>query len=172
MPKIRKLGPADLDLILTLQEQIVSGLDDKRIFQRSSPEFISYCLHQGGRCYAIKNGEAVAYRMIYFPRDRQFNLCVDVALPLAERPFVAHWDTIAVLPDWRGLGCSRKFNARALEDLADTDMRHLFATSSPHNPYGTRALMEAGFRPIKLVVKFGGNLRFLFYRPYPGEWRA
>jgi ribosomal protein S18 acetylase RimI-like enzyme len=168
---IQRLGPDDLGLILDLQTRVVSSLADKNLFQPSTPEFISYCLADGGRCYGVLHGsETVAYRMVYFPRDREFNLAKDSALPAAEHHHVGHWDTIAVLPQWRGNGLARILNARALADLAQTDIRHLFATSSPHNPHGVRTLLETGFRQVKLVRKFGGKLRFLFYRPHPEEW--
>ncbi|MFJ3303895.1 GNAT family N-acetyltransferase [Streptomyces sp. NPDC086549] len=170
---IRPLGPADLGLVLDMQERISSSLMEKDIFQTSTPEFISYCLADGGRCYGVSYGrETVAYRMVYFPRDREFNLSRDTSLPPSEYRHVGHWDTIAVLPEWRGHGLARLMNARALADLAGTDIRHLFATSSPKNPHGVRSLIEAGFRPVDLVRKFGGKLRFLFYRPSPGGWAA
>jgi ribosomal protein S18 acetylase RimI-like enzyme len=168
---VRRLGPADLGLLLALQEQIHAGLPDKSVFQTSTPEFISYCLADGGRCYGVGHEkETVAYRIVYFPRGRDFNLAKDSALPAAEHDRVAHWDTIAVQPAWRGYGLARLMNSTALSELAGTPFRHLFATSSPRNPHGIRSLLEAGFRPIRLLVKFGGKLRFLCYRPTPQGW--
>ncbi|MEU5092476.1 GNAT family N-acetyltransferase [Streptomyces sp. NPDC021356] len=162
---VRRLGPGDLPLLLDLQQRIRSALDDTSVFQTSTPDFIAYCLAGGGRCYGVLHErETVAYRIVYFPRDRDFNLAKDTTLDPAEYHRVAHWDTVAVLPGWRGHALARLMNARALADLADTDVRHLFATSSPANPHGVRTLMEAGFRPICLVRKFGGKLRFLLHR--------
>ncbi|WP_327065881.1 GNAT family N-acetyltransferase [Kitasatospora sp. NBC_01302] len=173
MFELRRLAPEDLGLILELQERIRSGLADKAIFQTSSPEFISYCLAEGGHCYGVsRGGETVAYRMVYFPRDREFNLARDTPLPPAEHLRVAHWDTIAVLPQWRGFQLARLLNTRALADLEQTDIRHLLSTSSPANPHGVRSLIETGFRPVRLVRKFGGKLRFLCYRPSPAGWPA
>lgn len=173
MFELRRLEPEDLGLILELQERIRSGLADTSTFQTSTPEFISYCLADGGHCYGVsRGGETVAYRMVYFPRDRAFNLAKDTALPPAEYSRVAHWDTIAVLPQWRGFQLARLLNTRALADLVETDIRHLLATSSPANPHGVRSLLEAGFRPVRLVRKFGGRLRFLCYRPSPAGWPA
>lgn len=168
---VRRLGPGDLGLILELQERITSSLADKDVFQTSTPEFISYCLAGGGRCYGVAHGpDTVAYRMVYFPRDRAFNLAKDTSLPASAYGQVGHWDTIAVMPRWRGHGLARTLNARALADLAGTDIRHLFSTSSPENPHGVRTLIETGFRPVRLVRKFGGKLRFLLYRPRPAGW--
>lgn len=168
---VQRLGPADLALILDLQERIRSALPDPSVFQTSTPEFIAYCLAGGGRCYrVVHDGESVAYRMVYFPRDRAFNLAMDTTLPTAQYHAVGHWDTVAVMPEWRGHGLARLMNVRALGDLADTGIRHLFATSSPANPHGVRTLMETGFQPVGLVEKFGGRLRFLLYRPYPEPW--
>ncbi|AXK31840.1 GNAT family N-acetyltransferase [Streptomyces armeniacus] len=173
MFRLRPLAPADLGLILDLQERVRSSLDDPGIFQLSTPEFVSYCLGGGGKCYAVTHGaETVAYRIVYFPRGRDFNLAKDTPLPSAEYPYVGHWDTVAVLPEWRGHGLARLMNARALADLSETEIRHLFATSSPNNPHGVRSLLETGFRPFRLVRKFGGRLRFLFYRPTPADWPA
>lgn len=169
--EIQRLGPTDLGLLLDLQDQVHAAQPDPSTFQLSTPEFLEYCLAAGGRCYrAVHRGESVGYRIVYFPRDRPFNLAKDTTLPAAEYPTVAHCDTIGVLPAWRGHGLARRMNARALADLADTGTRHLFATSAPSNPHGVRALVEAGFRTIGLVEKFGGKLRFLLYRPYPSPW--
>ncbi|GAA0471272.1 GNAT family N-acetyltransferase [Streptomyces stramineus] len=169
--EVRRLGPESLGTLLDLQERVSSALPDRSVFRTSTPEFITYCLADGGRCYGVTHGgETVAYRMVYFPRDRAFNLAKDTALPPAEYHRVAHWDTVAVLPGWRGHGLARRLNVRALADLADTGIRHLFATSSPANPHGVRTLIEAGFQPVDLVRKFGGSLRFLLYRPSPAQW--
>lgn len=171
MFEIRRLGAENVGLILEMQERIYSELPDKSVFQRSTVEFISYCLGHGGRCYGVQHhGETIAYRMVYFPRNRAFNLAKDVRIPLEEYHRVAQWDTIAVLPEWRGNGLSGLMNTRALADLADTGMRHLLATSSPRNPHGIRSLIKAGFRPIQIKLKFGGKLRLLFYRPFPDGW--
>jgi GNAT superfamily N-acetyltransferase len=168
---VQRLGPADLGMILDLQDRIRSALPDPSVFQTSTPEFIAYCLADGGRCYrVVYEGEPVAYRMVYFPRDRAFNLAKDTTLPASRYEAVAHWDTVAVLPAWRGHGLARLMNARALRELTDTGIRHVFSTSSPANPHGVRTLMEAGFQPVGLVEKFGGKLRFLLYRPYPQPW--
>lgn len=169
--RVRRLGPADLGLLLDLQERIHAGLPDKSVFQTSTSEFISYCLDDGGHCYGVGHEkETVAYRIVYFPRGRDFNLAKDSALPAAEHDRVAHWDTIAVLPAWRGYGLARLMNSTALSELAGTPFRHLFATSSPRNPNGVRSLVDAGFRPIRMLVKFGGKLRFLCYRRTPRGW--
>src|SRR5436309_2157385 len=72
---VHRLGPEDLGLLLGLQERVHSALADPSVFQTSTPEFIAYCLADGGRCYGVVHGgETVAYRMVYFPRDRAFNL--------------------------------------------------------------------------------------------------
>jgi GNAT superfamily N-acetyltransferase len=171
MFEVRRLGPEDLDTLLDLQERVKSSLPDPDVFQTSTPEFISYCLADGGLTYGVTHGSGtVAYRMVYFPRDRDFNLAKDTALPPSEYARVAHWDTIAVLPEWRGHGLARLMNTRALADVAALDIRHLYATSSPMNPNGVGSLMRSGFRPVRLVTKFGGKLRFLFYRPTPAPW--
>ncbi|MEU8844732.1 GNAT family N-acetyltransferase [Streptomyces sp. NPDC048564] len=168
---IRPLGPEALETLLKLQERIKSALPDPDVFQTSTPEFISYCLADGGLCYGVSRGsETVAYRMVYFPRDRDFNLAKDTPLPPSEYGRVAHWDTIAVLPEWRGHGLARLMNTRALADVAAHDIGHLYATSSPMNPHGVGSLLAAGFRPVRLVTKFGGKLRFLFHRPTPNSW--
>ncbi|WP_414170002.1 GNAT family N-acetyltransferase [Streptoverticillium reticulum] len=170
---VRRLGPGDLGLLLGLQERIAATLPEPGIFQTSTPEFIAYCLADGGLCYGVTHhGETVAYRFVYFPHDRPFNLAKDSALPPDEHAAVGHWDTVAVLPGWRGHGLARLMNVRALADVADTGIRHLFATSSPLNPHGVRTLSEAGFQPIDLIRKFGGKLRFLLYRPSPQGWPA
>lgn len=171
MFEVVRLTPADTGLILELQEKVCAGLADATVFQPSSPEFISYCLAAGGRCYGVRRGgETVAYRIVYFPQDREFNLARDSALPPGEYPLVAHWDTVAVLPAWRGHRLAALMNTTALADMAVTRYRHLFATSAPANPHGVRTLIAAGFRPVKVVRKFGGRLRFLLYRPNPGGW--
>ncbi|MEU5163462.1 N-acetyltransferase [Streptomyces sp. NPDC020875] len=167
--EVRRLGPGDLPLLLDLQRRVHGALADPSILQTSTPEFIAYCLGGGGRCYGVRHGaRTVAYRIVYFPRDRPFNLARDTAIDPAEHRYVAHWDTVAVLPERRGHGLAGLMNTRALADLADTDIRHLLATSAPANPHGVRTLMAAGFRPVDLVRKFGGRLRFLLYRPAPG----
>ena len=169
----RRLRTGDFHLIIDMQQQIYESLHDKDTFQLSTAEFISYCLDGGGFIYSAHHADSiVGYRIIYLPRERDFNLSRDIPLPRPEQLKVAHFDTVAVLPQWRGFGLSRSLSDLALSGLASTDVRHLFATTSPRNPYSLIQLIAAGFRPVRLGVKFGGKTRILCYRPYPEMWLA
>ncbi|MFK3672302.1 GNAT family N-acetyltransferase [Leifsonia aquatica] len=154
-----------------MQEVIYDGLSDKSTFQRSTSEFVAYCLTDGGACFGVfaPDGSLVAYRLSYFPRDREFNLGAG-RVPPSEYAYVAHMDTTAVLPSWRRHGLANQLNAKVLKALRGTEVRHLFATASPFNPNSVRALLNTGLRTIDMIEKFGGKLRLLFYRPFPDEW--
>ena len=170
---LRYLEPVDLELILEMQQQISEDLLDPSVFQTSTSEFIAYCLDGGGRVYGVSHGErTVAYRIVYYPRDRNFNLARYSSLPAEQHGCVAQWDTIGVLPEWRGNGLVRLLNTQALADVARSEFRHLFATTSPANPSGIRAMFSAGFRAMRLFERFEGRLRFLGYRRAQSPWPA
>ena len=171
MFSVRRLTGLDLDRVLVMQEIIYKGLQDKSIFQRSTQEFVAYCLAEGGVCFGAfaPAGELVAYRLSYFPRDRAFNLGIGV-VPPSEFEFVAHMDTTAVLHHWRQHGLANRLNSEVLTALRDSEVRHLFATASPFNPNSVRALLKTGLRTIAVIENAGGKLRLLFYRPFPGWW--
>lgn len=168
---LRLLCADDIEHVLDVQDRIRSALDDEDLFPPSTRRFVAHCLAGGGFLYGgFHDGELVGYRIVHLPREHEFTLARHIPLPAGEWPRVAHFDTVAVLPEWRGHGISGVLNRRALADLRDREFRHVLATSSPRNPHGIRQLMAAGFRPVRFVERVGGTIRLLSYRPLPHGW--
>jgi len=172
MVEIRSLDLSHLEDILEIQDKVIEALPKKEVLQPSTREFEIYCLTGGGIClgaFCEETGKLIAYRIAYFPMDREFNLARGY-VPDTEVEKVAHLDTTAVLPEWRRRGLADQLNFEMMECLKVSGMKHLFCTVSPYNPGSMFAIIKTGSRPIKLINIFGGKLRFLCYRPLPNEW--
>ena len=72
---------------------------------------------------------------------------------------VAHMDTAAVAPGYRGLKLQRRLMSMAEEELALQGYRYLMCTVHPDNIYSRGNVISLGSRPVWKGEKYGGTLR-------------
>lgn len=96
---------------------------------------------------------------VVFPGLSEKNLGHYAGFSEAELLLVAHMDTAAVLPDYRGLHLQRRLMETAEAELAEMGYRYLMCTVHPDNPYSHGNLDRMGYRRIWQGLKYGGKLR-------------
>lgn len=81
---------------------------------------------------------------------------------------VAHMESAAVLPDFRGWKIQRKLLARAEEIERERGTQYLMATVHPDNVYSVRNLEQAGFECILETEKYSGLRRKVMSKKIKG----
>ncbi len=162
------LDQTHLSAIMALQEIIVQNLSRPDLLQTFSYDFMKQHMGRQGMVLGILvEDRLVAFRNIYYPspRDKEWNLGIDLGLPAAELTQVANLQMVCVHPDFRGNALAYKMNRVSLDALTDAGTyHHICATVSPHNVWNIPILFRSGFCIVKLKNKYGGKQRYVVYQ--------
>ena len=88
----------------------------------------------------------------------------DAGFPEEELPKVAHMDTAAVLPQYRGHQLQYRLMQAAEADLRAMGFRYLMGTIHPDNVYSMNNAMKQGYRIIGEKLKHGGKRRAILLK--------
>lgn len=164
--ELKSLFPSDLRQILSLQEEIVSSLDDKSIFQPSTKNEILESMLVDC-CYGLYyNNKLVAFAMIVLNRKSDRNLCTDWENTRNNETYCDYitFDSVQVHPDCRGYGIQKFFIEKADEIASKTEAEYIIATVSPDNPFSFRNFEAMGYyaHPQKNPYKKYNSERILY----------
>ena len=161
---IATLGTSRLDEVLALQQTVVDSLDAPELFNAESRAYLEdLILHSGMILGAMVGDRLVAYRGAKLILGGNENLGRDIGLPRRELPSVAHFDMIAVHPEFRRKGIAHRLNLQARGYMRREGKRHVLATVSPENTPSIRMFLKLGMRPAALVRKYSGRERYIMH---------
>lgn len=72
---------------------------------------------------------------------------------------VAHMDSVAILPEYRGMGLQYRMMQVAEKELKDAGYRYLMCTVHPKNRYSRENILRQSYRVVATKEKYGGYLR-------------
>jgi ribosomal protein S18 acetylase RimI-like enzyme len=158
-----RLGPADLDQILSLHNRLHALQTRPGLFALETQAFFVSCLSREGEIYGVKDdGRLVAYGVLGLPHPLSpYNFGAWVGLHPSRHGQVAHVDGAGVDPDYQGQGLQRKLIARRLEASAARGRKLVYSTAAPDNHASLRNLLKQGFRIIQRQRLFGGHDRYI-----------
>lgn len=169
---IRLLKADDFLAYKKLDKEIVQSLKMVGTYQANTDEFAQNCISQkagyGFGCF-VEN-EMIAYSMIFIPRDSPKNLGLDVGLPKAYLPRVAHRDSVGVKPAFRGNGIQGILGRVSTKIMLEKGYPYLFSTVHPKNTASLRNLTKQGFVIVNVKKKYGGKWRCIL-QYFPEEYR-
>lgn len=111
------------------------------------------------------SGETAGLFIVVYPgKENPDNLGYDLGFPSEELCKVAHMDTVAVHPHFRGYGLQRLLVLKAEEELRKAGYRHLLCTVHPDNRFSRTNMEKAGYRIAKQVLKYGGLPRLIMWK--------
>lgn len=160
-------------------ESISELLDLQRIISESLPSREIFIMHDKEyfqRIFSLKrsvigivcNGKLIGYSFILIPGLRDDDLCenqgIDLNLSEEELSKVAHFQSVAVHPFYRGNGLQRMMAAAHLHLIEEMGYVHVCSTVSPKNPVSLANLLSCGFLIEGLRPKFKGWWRFILHR--------
>ena len=162
--EMRMLSQKDLDAILTLQDEIYNGIEDKQTYIKSTKEelmeeLLHYPTHTIGIFTAANELIAVGiYKTVGQSED---NYARDFGLEGTILDKIGHVDTTIVSARFRGNGLQRIL-IEAIEELARKDhMQMLCATVSPYNTFSLNSFLKTGFVIKADKLKYGGVRRYI-----------
>jgi GNAT superfamily N-acetyltransferase len=161
--ELRFIDESRLPEIMGLQEVISRNLPDKEIFRLDSEEY--FRSHFQARCAAIAafaDERLIAYHFISFPSDGD-NFGMDIGISGEDLRRVAHLETVAVHPDYRGNSLQRIMAGHHLQRLAVMGYEHICCTISPRNLASLQNGFSAGLAIKGLKIKYGWMTRYIMH---------
>lgn len=167
---IERAGEEDysslIHLILEVYEQIPEDQKDWFVVDPREETWnrLTQGIAWGYKAVEMKSGQLAGVFTAVFPGTASSNLGYDIGLPEGELPFVAHMDTAAISPAYRGHGLQRRLMEYAEEELHRAGYRYLCCTAHPENRYSENNILAQGYRIITTKEKYGGFLRDIFLK--------
>ncbi|MBS5956494.1 MAG: GNAT family N-acetyltransferase [Clostridiales bacterium] len=87
------------------------------------------------------------------------NLGHDIGLAKEELKTVAHMESVAVLPKYRGYGLQYSLMQEAQKELVLRGFRYLMCTIHPDNFYSKSNAVRQGYEVVMTKEKYGGYIR-------------
>ncbi len=160
MYSYRVMSHYDIDELLDLQTVVIDELKDKDYFRASTREMLSEFIENGELIGAYSGKNLIAYRLIYFPKNRADNLGFDLGFSRDDLQKVVHFETAIVHP---------KYRRNRLQVLLTKELyKHVnlqecivCATCYTMNYPSLSNLIKMGLSIITLKHKYNSQLRFI-----------
>ncbi len=161
--QLRQCQPADLQVIIDLNEAIYAALPDKSVLRHNSPEMIASCLEEPNVTLGVWDGELlVAIGMLYVPQCIEEDHFHDLDLQGDYKS--ANQKLFLVRDRYRGLGLQRRL-IREVEKTAIARGYNLLCTTvAPNNDFSINNFLKEGYVYAKTEMKYGGLVRNLYYK--------
>ncbi len=154
-----------LNQIMELQDVIAQSLPDEEIFRLDSKDYFrSHFQVDSAVMAAFTKGEMIAYHVISFPGEGEDNFGRDIAIPKNELKCVAHLETMAVHPEYRGNSLQRRMIGHHIKVIDVLGFDHICCTVSPKNHASMKNLFANGLKIRGIKAKFGGKIRYIMHR--------
>lgn len=161
--QLRQCQPADLQVIIDLNEAIYAALPDKSVLRHNSPEMIASCLEEPNVTLGVWDGDLlVAIGMLYVPQCIEEDHFHDLDLQGDYKS--ANQKLFLVRDRYRGLGLQRIL-IREVEKTAIARGYNLLCTTvAPNNDFSINNFLKEGYVYAKTEMKYGGLVRNLYYK--------
>jgi len=160
---IRHATSGDVGLIEQVEASALEGQPAEWYVPDGEPFVTRHLSHDRFTIVAeTENNQIVGFLLIDRPGAVDKNLGHDIGLPADELTFVAHMESIAVLPHWRHQGIMERLIHAGLDKLAeDGDTNWALCTVAPHNIGSLTGFTSCGFTVLAHRPKFGGLDRYI-----------
>ena len=161
--QLRQCQPADLQVIIDLNEAIYAALPDKSVLRHNSPEMIASCLEEPNVTLGVWDGDLlVAIGMLYVPQCIEEDHFHDLGLQGDYKS--ANQKLFLVRDRYRGMGLQRTL-IREVEKTAIARGYYLLCTTvAPNNDFSINNFLKEGYVYAKTEMKYGGLVRNLYYK--------
>ena len=161
--KIERATLDDLTTIMNIMHTALGLVEDKSWYAVDSEEFVAKCIEgQGFTLKAIVEGNIVGFLTVRYPWGDDDNLGDYIGLSEEEKMYVAHMESAAVLPEYRGLRIQNQLMARGFELLKETEYKYVMGTAHPDNVFSVNNFHKLGYEIVADVKKYGGLRRYVF----------
>ncbi len=161
--QLRQCQPADLQVIIDLNEAIYAALPDKSVLRHNSPEMIASCLEEPNVTLGVWDGDLlVAIGMLYVPQCIEEDHFHDLDLQGDYKS--ANQKLFLVRDRYRGLGLQRRLIREVEKTAVARGYNLLCTTVAPNNDFSINNFLKEGYVYAKTEMKYGGLVRNLYYK--------
>lgn len=159
---IRKGTVRDTQAFLDLLHDVKNAMAQPEWFFLDPDEDVRDMMSDGRmHLITVIDGEKLAGAFDWIaPGLGEFNYGYDLGLTDEELLTVANMDSVAVRPEYRGLGLHRRLQAAAEEDAISAGFKILLCTIHPDNVYSLRNALQLGYTIAAKLPKYG-SVRYL-----------
>jgi hypothetical protein len=163
--QLRFINESRLSEIMELQEVIARHLPDEEMFRLDTAEyFLSHFQAEYSAIAAFTNDRLIAYHFITFPGEDEDNFGRDIGISVEDLSRVAHLETVAVHPDYRGNSLQSIMAGHHLQKLQERGYEHICCTVSPKNHASLQNGFSRGLAIKGLKTKFGWRVRYIMHK--------
>lgn len=157
---IKKLLCEEVETAAKLAQEVYGQMQEKQWFAPDSEECIKALFQEKkGLFYQAAEVEKqlmAGVLFVLFPGRSPDNLGREIKLPEEELLQVAHMDTVAILPAYRGNGLQYQLMQRAEQELRRRGFSYLMCTVHPDNRFSRENLLKQGYKAVGSGLKYGG----------------
>lgn len=161
--KIERANETDAAVMADIIERVWKGINNKQWFVADDIEYTTriLCANHGLGYKAIEmdTKTAAGIFIVSFPGMKEENLGRDIELAGVELEKVAHMESVAILPAYRGNGLQYALMQRGEADLRKMGYRYLMCTVHPDNSYSRNNIIRQGYEVVLTKEKYGGYIR-------------
>ena len=166
--RIERADITDYQMFADIIQTVWNALDKKEWFVADNAEY-TYEMLQSGRGMGYKavdsnTGMTAGVFMAVIPGISRENLGRDAGMGDQELSLVAHMDSIAILPEYRGYKLQYRLMQTAEGDLREKGFRYLLCTVHPDNRYSRDNIVSQGYKSVAVKEKYGGYMREIFLK--------
>lgn len=162
---IRKGTKEDLDAYVALLQRVRQGMERKEWFYIDSREEIFSYLDRGiMHLWVAMDAEIMAGAFsLLIPGTAPMNYGHLLGFSEEELMQAVNMDSVAVHPDYRGLGLQNKLGKAAEDWLGENQNRILLCTVHPANRFSLRNVLSQGY-VIQKEVSIYGSVRYVLQK--------
>lgn len=170
--QVRVLTLSDLPELLSIQEAVIQALGEPEHYQSLSSEEFTKLLTDQTLIGAMSEGRLVAFRAMLIPPIDDEHLGRDIGWPEDSLERVIYQEVTNVHPDFRGYGL-QTYLGKLLMSLIESDDQFdvVCATVAPFNIPSMKDKFTLGLRIGALKEKYGGKIRYIFYKELYRSWQ-
>lgn len=170
--QVRVLTLSDLPELLSIQEAVIQALAEPEHYQSLSIEEFTKLLADQTLIGATAEGRLIAFRAMLIPPIDDEHLGRDIGCPEDSLERVLYQEVTNVHPDFRGYGLQTQLG-KLLMSQVESDNRFdvVCATVAPFNIPSMKDKFTLGLRIGALKEKYGGKLRYIFYKELHRSWQ-
>ncbi|MCD8348146.1 MAG: GNAT family N-acetyltransferase [Lachnospiraceae bacterium] len=173
--QIEKAVPSDAAAIASVIQNCYESMKHKEWYLPDDAEYVRDLLEpvrifdervpgRGSHGIAYKAISAKDHRlagifMAAFPGDSPKSMGYDIGFTPEQCRLLAHMDSAAVLPEFRGFQLQYRLMAAAEEELRGMGFHYLTATVHPDNHASKGTMLRLGYQVMATKEKYNGNLR-------------
>lgn len=152
-------GAAVAEVIRRVWEQV----EKKEWFIADDADYVTGILRSGRsiayQAIEIESGETAGVFVAVFPGAKEENLGRDIGLPEEKLSLVAHMDSVAVLPKYRGNRLQYRLMQEMERELRILGYEYLMCTVHPENKFSRDNILRQGYEVAMTKEKYGGYPR-------------